>query len=114
MSTSPGPGIRHTSVALAVAGAATVISLGLRVEGDQIGRMNTVRVFLVAAIALMVMAASSSSAPNRARTLVLGAIAMLGTTIALIVGNAAPQGLIVLLIALGALVYVRQQQRVTT
>jgi hypothetical protein len=124
MSTSAGDGSQiahegHTTVALLVAGLATLASLGLRVEAGQIGRTSSVRVFLVAAIAMIAMAAAASAtrhragAPQRARTLVLGAMTMLGTAIALIVGNAAPQGLIVLLIALAALVVVSRQQRRT-
>lgn len=100
-------GIRQSSVALAVAGLATLLTLGLPVEGATIGRTNSVRVFLVAAIALIAIAALSAS-PVRVRKLTLGAVVMLGITIALIVANAAPQGLIVLLIALGALVWARK------
>lgn len=105
------PGVRPAAIALTVAGAATLLSLGLRVEGSQLGRTNAVRVFLVAALALIAMSSMSSSSPSRARTMVLGAMAMLGLTIALIVGNAAPQGLVVLLVALAALTYVRNDQR---
>ncbi len=100
--------VRHVPVALAIAGAATVLTLGLRVEGGDIGRTNPVRVLIVAAIALIALAAVSAS-PSRSRHLSLGAIVMLGVTIALIVGDAAPQVLIVLLIAVGALVWARKQ-----
>lgn len=105
------PGIRPTAIALAVAGAATLLSLGLRVEGSQLGRANSVRVFLVAALALVAMSAVSSPSPSRARIMVRGAMAMIGLTIALTVGNAAPQGLVVLLVALAALTYVWNDQR---
>jgi len=85
--------------------------MGLRVEGSQLGRASSVRVFLVAALALIAMSAVSSSSPSRARTMVRGAMAMLGLTIALIAGNAAPQGLVVLLVAIAALTYVWNDQR---
>lgn len=104
---SASTGIRQSSVALAAAGLATLLTLGLPVEGETIGRTNSVRVFLVAAIALIAMAALSAS-PDRVRKLSLAAVVMLSVTIALIVGNAAPQGLIVLLIALGALVWAHE------
>lgn len=103
--------VRTAALALAVAGAATLLSLGLPVEGSQVGRSSSVRVFLVAALALIALAAVSSSSPSRSRSLMLGAMAMLGLTIALIVGNPAPQGLVVLLIALAGVTYVWSDQR---
>jgi len=41
------PGVRPAAIALAVAGAATLLSMGLRVEGSQLGRASSVRVFLI-------------------------------------------------------------------
>lgn len=93
----------RTTAGLTVSGAASVLLLGMRVEADQIGRTSTVRVFLVAAIALIALAAPSK---RGSRAFIGAAITMLVMTLALRLGDRAPQGLVVMLIAIASLVAV--------
>jgi len=92
-----------TIAALAMAGAASVLLLGLWVEADQIGRTSTVRIFLVAAIALIAVAAAAPPATRRYRAAIGGAVGMLVTTVVLTLGDRATQGLVVMLIAIASL-----------
>lgn len=101
------------SAALAIAAAATTLCLGLPVERGVIGRGHSIRVLLAAAIVLIAVAALSAM-PARRRGALLGAIASLGASIALVLDDVARTGLVVLIVAMVALIYAHRQESAAT
>lgn len=109
MSVSVVPGARSVT-ALWVAAASTALSLGLPLHGGTPGRVLPERVFLIAAIGLTSIAAAGHLDQRTVRGLISLAIGSLVATLALVLAGVAPAGLIVLLVALGALVWERKQR----
>lgn len=108
MSVSAVPGARSVT-ALWVAAASTALSLGLPLHGGSPGRVLPVRVFLVAAIVLISIAAAGHLDRRTVRGLTSLAIGSLVATLGLVLAGVAPAGLIVLLVAVTALVWACKQ-----
>ena len=96
------------SPALWVAIAATALSLGLPLVGDLPGRVLTVRVLLVAAIVLLIIAMAGSTTGQTRDHLVVAAVGLLVFTAALVSRGSAPTGVVLLAIAIGSLVWQRR------
>jgi hypothetical protein len=99
---------RQDRLLLFVAAAATALLLGLPLVGDVPGRALQVRVFLVATIVLLAIAAFGGNTIARTRLLVTSALVLLGATAALVLRDITPTGTILLAIAIGALAFQRR------
>jgi hypothetical protein len=94
--------------ALWVAIAATVLSLGLPLEADLLGREHRVRVLLVGAIVLIALALGAPTRRSKADHLVVAALVLLGFTAALVARAMVPSGAVLLALAIGSLLWQRR------
>lgn len=94
--------------ALWVALAAVVLSLGLPLVGDSPGRVLTVRVLLVGAIVLLIVALAGTKQHRTPEQLVVAALCLLVFTVALVVRAITPTGVILMSIAIGSLLWQRR------
>jgi chromate transport protein ChrA len=98
----------HGSPALWVAIAATVLSLGLPLVGDVPGRDHIVRVLLVGAIVLLIVAVAGARQRRTREHLVVASLGLLVFTVALLVRAISPTGVVLLSIAIGSLLWQRR------
>ena len=92
---------------LLVAVAAAVLMLGRPIAGDALGMELDERVLIVAALVFIALAAAARTA-ERARSLLGAAIATLVATTALLLSSITPTGAVLLVFAIGSLVWQRR------
>jgi hypothetical protein len=92
-------------VPLLIGGGATLLMLGLPLEGTTAGRFLTERVFLVAALVVIALAAAPGHSRARANAMLNVALGLLGITAALVLADIAPAGAILLGVVVASLLW---------
>ncbi len=91
--------------ALWVAIAATVLCLGVPIVPGLSGRQIEARVLLVGALVLIALALGAARRRQPEGHLVVGALALLGLTAAILIRVLSPSGVVLLSIAIGSLLW---------
>jgi hypothetical protein len=99
---------RRNGAPIFVAAGATALLLGLPLADGLPGKVLDVRVFIIGALVLIALAGLAGEHTSQARTLLAGAIASLVATAALVLSDIVATGAILLVIAIGSLLWQRR------